>query len=118
MTFASVNEADRFVTSFCSEYTLDEKRCFKIRLVIEELITNIFKYADAQTFTLSVIYGDPIKIEITYLSDAFDLTTGKLKQNKIAEIEEGGLGLFLVESMAKTFIYRHQNGKNIYTLTI
>jgi len=118
MKLTSVEEADSYITSFCTEYRLDEDTCFKIRLVTEELVTNIFKYTKAKEFILNIIHGRETEISLEYQSGDFDFKIKKPKQKEIMEIEEGGLGLFLVESITKTFRYRHQDGKSIYKLTI
>jgi len=118
MTFDSISEADRYITSFCTNRHIDENRCFKIRLVIEELVTNMFKYTKTKIFTLFIKNTEPIKIVLEYPSDKFDFTIKKPEPKDLSKIKEGGLGLFLVESMTNTFTYRHQDGKSIYTLTI
>ena len=118
MTFGSIREVDRYITLFCTQNHIKESTCFKIRLVIEELVTNMFKYTRTKTFTLFIKNTEPIKIVLEYPSDKFDFTIKKPEPKDLSKIKEGGLGLFLVESMTKTFKYRHQDGKSIYTLTI
>jgi len=118
MTFYSMSEVDRYITSFCKEKHIDETTCFKLRLVIEELVTNMFKYTATQACTLFIKHTDPMEITVEYPSDKFDFTINKPGKEALSKMKEGGLGLFLVESMTHTFTYRHQDGKSIYKLTI
>jgi len=118
MTFISLREAENYVEAFCKTYRLKDDTCFKTRLVIEELVTNMFKYTEAKSFTLNIAFDKHIKINLAYSSDIFAFKAEKPEQNEVSQIKEGGLGLFLVESMTRTFTYRHQDGKSIYTLTI
>ncbi|BAF71825.1 ATP-binding protein [Sulfurovum sp. NBC37-1] len=118
MNFTSIDAVDRYLEEFCAKHRLSDDLCYKIRLVTEELVTNMFKYTEAKEFSLTIRHSKQIEIDLEYLSDSFDLTVKKPDQKDIAELKEGGLGLFLVESMTETFSYRHQNGKSIYKLTI
>ena len=118
MIFTSIHEVDRYLSAFCTKYTLTDDLCYRVRLVTEELVTNIFKYTETQKFDLTLNCSNQIEIDLEYQSDSFDLTVSKPDQKDIRSIKEGGLGLFLVESMTKTFTYRHHNGKSIYKLTI
>jgi len=118
MIFRSIDEVDRYLEAFCVKHLLSGDLCYKVRLVTEELVTNMFKYTQTKEFALTIGHSKQIEIELEYLSDSFDLAVKKPDQKNIAELKEGGLGLFLVESMTKTFNYRHDNGKSIYKLTI
>ena len=118
MTFSSLEEANRYVETFCEADGLRHEQCYKMRLVIEELISNIFKYTEAKTFVLRLSGLKNIEIDIEYLAEEFDLVIAPPYEKPIKEREEGGLGLFLVASMTKTFNYKHQDGKNIYKLTL
>ncbi len=118
MTFSSLEEVDRYLTSFCAEQHVGEGECFRVRLVIEELVTNMFKYTEARTFTLRIAIHGQIEIELAYPSDKFALHIERPEQKRVSQREEGGLGLFLIESMTASFSYRHQAGKSIYALTI
>jgi len=118
MTFSSISEVDRYITSFCAQNHIKESVCFKVRLVIEELVTNMFKYTKTKVFTLLLKNTEPIEMILEYPSDKFDFTIEKPGKKDLSKMKEGGLGLFLVESMTKTFKYRHQDGKSIYILTI
>ncbi|WP_294956087.1 ATP-binding protein [Sulfurovum sp.] len=118
MTFRSIGEVDRYTRGVCTKYGLNDELCYRVRLVTEELVTNMFKYTEAQQFDLKIHYSKQIEIDLEYLSDSFDLTVKKPDLKNILKIKEGGFGLFLVESMTKTFSYKHQNGKSIYKLTL
>jgi len=118
MNFRSIEAVDRYLEAFCAKYTLGDDLCYKVRLVTEELVTNMFKYTETKEFALTIRHSKQIEIDLEYLSDSFDLAVKKPDQKDILNLREGGLGLFLVESMTKTFSYEHQNGKSIYKLTI
>jgi len=118
MTLTSLEEANRYIHSFCTIHHFNQTLCFKLNLVVEELVSNLFKYTDAHTFTLSLHKHDSIDVLLEYPSKAFNFTITPPTHKEISHRQEGGLGLFLVASFTKTFHYRYQDGKSIYTLTL
>ncbi len=122
----SLNEAMTFIDDFCEHEKLEDNSvCFKLRLVYEELITNIFKHAvklNSSFFVVSVYKTkDFVEIELKYDGEAFDPTKHKDKrasepfsQNK----KEGGLGLFLVFNMSRDFRYSRKDGLNVVNVKI
>jgi len=118
MTFFSIKEADRYLSLFCKEHTLTEAICFKLRLVTEELASNMFKYTDTKHFTLTLAANTRLEVTLTYPSKKFDLPHPTIEKRPLSQMEEGGLGLFLAQEMTHTLSYRHDNGKNIYTFSL
>jgi len=118
MTLGSLEELDRYLEKFCRERTLKKERCYRLRLLLEELATNAFKYSDAKRFTVRIEGNDPMVIRFEYTGEAFDFRIEAPHPGPPEVMKEGGLGLFLVREMSRYMRYRHQDGKNVYELTL
>jgi len=118
MRFSSIDEADRYLASFCEAQAFAEALCFKLRLATEELASNMFKYTDSRQFDLSLTEGTPLVVTLSYHSERFDFPMKTPEEKPLSQMQEGGLGLFLVQVFTQTFSYRHDNGKIIYTFTL
>ena len=118
MTFYSVEEANRYLSSFCDDKRLSDAECFRLKLVTEELASNMFKYTDARYFTLTLTQATPIEVTLSYLAEKFDLPPQRIELKPLSQMQEGGLGLFLAQKMTRRLDYRHDNGKTVYTFTL
>ncbi len=92
---------------------------FKVRLIYEEIITNMFRHAVNlnTTFVEVDIKTNPDNIWLSFLYDGDEFDPTKYKDERINEplkesAKEGGFGLFLVTNMAKSFSYKRENGFN------
>ncbi len=108
-----------FIDEFCNKYLADESEfCVKVRLIYEELMTNMFKYAvkyNASFVDLDVRKkGNVVEMSFVYDGDEFDPTT--YKDERIDESFEtkeiGGFGLLLVASLSESFTYKRTDGIN------
>lgn len=92
---------------------------FSLRLVVEELVSNVVKYSTSEMITIDVeryekmlrlvikdrgIPFDPLE------KDAPDITLGA------EERQIGGLGIYLVREIMSRVSYAYQNQTNVLTL--
>jgi len=118
MIFNSLVEGMAFVENFSKEYQIDEPHAYKLNLIAEELITNIFKHTDAQEYELIVKQKEHIYLQINYLSPYFNSAIQKPQSKDVKDLPYGGLGLFLVKKMALEFHHSYKDGRNIFELTL
>lgn len=98
----------------------DEMRSSKLRLILEELLTNSLNYAnDSQEILEIDINNDPLKTHVTYsdFSKMFNIVEyyekyKEIIQEKVACLEEGGLGLMLVFQFADDLKYYYDENHN------
>ena len=111
------------VLDFCEKHHLNEDIVFALDLCIEELITNIIKYAYSVRAThtiqvdLDLLEGQLI-LEIRDEGRPFDPT--KIPEPDLnVPLEErtiGGLGIHLVRNYVNSMHYRREGNQNITTL--
>ncbi len=117
---ATINDALKIADDFCKNSVEKEKElCFKIKLVYEELLTNIFKHSIklGSTFVKIEIKNrdGTALIVLVYDGGKFDPTNYRDKRvdEPFSEKkEEGGFGLFLVAQFSKRFEYERIEGLN------
>lgn len=120
---ASLERFREYVTAKAVENGLDDGLLPKIELVVEEVLTNVVKYAynhrggEAEVacfmrpdgcFCLQLTDWGP---EFDPLKQAPPDTSAPLEEREI-----GGLGIHLVRKMAHHLEYRREDGKNILTV--
>ena len=105
----SLPEAVEAVRQYCEQQHIPPEGCNRIHLVCEELIVNLLNYSGSQNFRLSLNpVGISTEIIISYYGKKFDPTVPlKRKQKSLEEMEYGGLGLVLVNSLASKIEYRY-----------
>lgn len=93
---------------------LNKERHYKLTLIVEELVVNILKYTKADEYTLHIEQtGNLLFVKIVYKDKSFNPTNYSKEEKDIEEMSFGGLGLFLVNSLAKRVEYNYIEGKNI-----
>lgn len=98
----------------------DEMRSCKLRLILEELLTNSLNYADDTQEILEIdINNDPLRTHVTYsdFSKMFNIVEYYDKYKEIIRdkaecFEEGGLGLMLVFQFANDLKYYYDKNHN------
>lgn len=118
-----LREADRRVEAWASEAGCPSATAFELRLVTEELLTNVINHGgaggSAPQARLAFIARDG-QIEIHFDDDgpAFDplsLPTPDIHA-PLEEREPGGLGVHLVRELMDSVSYRREQGWNRLTL--
>ena len=112
------------VLEVLEELQVEHKTIYKIRLALDELLTNIVSYAyDGKEGVIEVHYEvnkNPKSISIT-ISDfgkefnPFDIDDPDLTAD-VNDRKIGGLGVFLVKNVMDEFQYQRENDKNIVTI--
>lgn len=123
-----VSELDGIATAIeklAVEWKLSVKFANQLNLVVEELFTNIVKYAfnDENKHAILVeFYKEDSYIEIKVIDDGepFNMTEVKAKPDIEAAVDErkvGGLGIHIVTTIMDDIVYERGNNKNILILT-
>jgi len=124
-TIADLGRLAEQVDEFLESCSLPQRLVYGVNLVLEEVLTNIIKYAfdDDDEHHVGVrleVNDDGIIIECRDGGKEFDplaLPPPQLKDN-IEECEVGGLGIHLVRKTVDSIEYRRINDMNILTMRI
>ncbi|MEA4854475.1 MAG: ATP-binding protein [Christensenella sp.] len=96
------------------ETQLDEEQQYRIRLVMSELVMNIFKYSEADTVSINAGYANhQLKIEFRDNGKGFESAPAMQRDVRSSDLLmcESGRGIFLVRSIADSLQYtKHGNG--------
>ena len=102
-----------------------QQEIMKLQFVIDELFSNIAKYAYPEGIGEVVIVGDVSKEEsiVIFIEDRGILYNPLERENPDIELapenrEIGGLGVFLVKNMVEHMEYQRKNGRNRVELVI
>jgi len=113
----------RFATDCVARFDWAEDRLTAIELVVEEAVVNVCKYAYQDGFgTIEIsckAAESSLRIGITDTGTHFDLLsmTGPDLGADIAERQIGGLGCFLIRSLADEVTYRREGDRNVLELS-
>ena len=119
-----IQRVDTAIEEFTEQLDLPFSVVFQVRLVVEELFTNIVNYAfddDDLHEILVTIAIDQERLELKLIDDGkeFDPLTVDPHHNEadtIEDLEIGGKGWTLVRAYMNEFDYEYQDGKNHLTL--
>lgn len=123
-----LNELEKlnsWVESIAAVCNLTRKKAFSLRLVLEEIVTNVMKYAygdgvDATVEIICCCMDDRLQLQVEDLGPVFnplevpDPPCGQ----ELEEAEEGGLGILLVRSMMDEVNYKRLEEKNVLTMAM
>lgn len=121
---ASIPALVGFVREFLQAEGLPETQAFDLDLVIEELFTNLVKYARGDRGTIEVgLTRDDTRVVITlseYGAEYHDPTAApKVDVDRpIGERVPGGLGIHLVRKLSEDFRYEWRDGTATTTVTM
>ncbi len=111
--------------AFLESRSLSGEVVYKVNLILEEILTNIVKYAfsDGGGHTVKVhlaIKDTGVLIEFVDDGKEFDPFSRAFPQlgKTILETEEGGLGIYLVRQTADFMEYRRDRGNNLLTIGV
>ena len=119
----SLKAISEFVAAFLQRRGIDASHAFEVDLVIEELFTNMVKYARKGTRDIEVgLDGGRPMLTITLRDfdvEAFDVTRIAAPDLSLpaSERRPGGLGIHLVRQIADSFQYEHKDGNSVITVT-
>lgn len=124
--WASIAMLMAFTDSVEAQLPLSADQCYLMRLVIEEIATNIVKYgygeADRDVIQLTCdCEGELLRVTIRDRGQPFDPREHPdpdLSGDNISERAEGGLGLFFVRQLADQVEYSHDPASGWNELTV
>lgn len=118
---ALVREAGTFLES----WALPTAVVYKANLVIEEVLTNVVKYAfkDASVHEIGVFLAvEDADLLMRFVDDGqeFDPLSvpPPVMNTSLSETTEGGLGVYLVRKSVGSIEYRREQSNNVLTITI
>ncbi|AIE73640.1 MULTISPECIES: anti-sigma regulatory factor [unclassified Synechocystis] len=124
----ALNSIGKHILSQAQAVGLPKKRAYKLRLAVDELVTNIINYGYAQTpghNQISIeLEADENKLTVTMVDTgiAYDPRDRQFDQSILSlEAEErpiGGLGIFLALQSVDEFTYEVKGDKNISCLVM
>ena len=123
-SFDSLALIDEFISEFLEAQALDRDLAFDLNLIIEELFTNMVKYSrdgrepilvglERQDGRVRIVLTDfNVKpFDITKAGAAFD------PEQPLDERRPGGVGLYLVHTLAESVHYEYKEGTSTVTVT-
>lgn len=123
ISFSVRNEVEDIVaasqscSSYCEEHSIDMRRCMRVSLAIEELLTfligNCFgadqmKYIDVRVCKL----GEEVMVRFRYVGEVFDPVTFYADNSENLEMSEELLGLKMIFKSARLVDFRQILGAN------
>ena len=120
---SSLDEIFKFINEFSAKTDVDESVVFTINLVVEELFTNMVKYASENTNEILLELKKNEDDLIIHLTDfdvePFDISkTAEVDtQQSLEERRVGGLGIHLVKQMIDKIEYDYKNRQSKIILT-
>jgi serine/threonine-protein kinase RsbW len=112
-------------SAFAEARSLSPKVIYKVSLTLEEVLTNIVKYAFSErgthTIEVTLEFTDgAARIQIVDQGREFDPCSFPPPQlgQSILQSKEGGLGIHLVRQAAESMDYRREDDKNVLIITI
>ena len=120
-TFENIEKVTQFVDAQLEELGCSMKAETQINIAIDELFSNIARYAynpDVGSATVRVeVEKDPLAVIITFIDKGVPYDPLKKEDpntNLPAEDREvGGLGIFIVKKTMDEVVYEYKDGKNI-----
>ena len=123
---SSLKPIGQYVAAVCQEAGISSKRTYKLRLAVDELVTNIIVHGSANSTTESVLEinaeldSENLKIAITDTGLPYDPRETNFDESILSQpLEErpmGGLGIFLSLESVDDFSYETIGDKNISSL--
>jgi serine/threonine-protein kinase RsbW len=117
----AMESADRFLT----DQRVEDEAAFTVRLALEEIVTNILKYAyqDSATHQIAIdlrLSPDRVVLRVSDDGREFDPLAAPAPDLDlpIEDKEVGGVGIHLVKAMAERLSYERVGGKNVLSATI
>ena len=108
-----------FVEQVARRAHLSDYETPRLRVAVEEAVTNVISYARATSIVLTSEVRDAVlRLTVTDDGQPFDPTTAPMADTSIPadQREEGGLGILFIRRMSDALEYRRENGRNILTI--
>lgn len=124
VNLSELNNASEWLRSRAEDFGIPEKEVFTLDLALEEIVTNIIKYAFEGTFQgecISVTFEmEPNRVVLSVLDHGkpFDPLQAPPPQHEtdIQKMKIGGLGIHLTRQLMDGMDYVRRDGKNVLTV--
>jgi anti-sigma regulatory factor (Ser/Thr protein kinase) len=121
----NLHEMLDFIEGIGVKLGLQEKSLFRLKLIAEEIIVNVIKYAypaEEGSVTIQCETDPQKKIIVTVINSGIQFNPlEKESPDTAADADSrpiGGLGIFLTREMSDSVEYRYKDGKNILSFTL
>ncbi len=119
-TMADVNRAMEETEAFLEHHDVSPKRSYAVRLAVEELVSNIVKYAYDNAGSHQILFSlnleDPAELTLSDEGKPFNPLQDAPSAVLEGELEDrpiGGLGLHMIQSMGMELQYERVDGRNV-----
>lgn len=123
-SLSEINRLFEQIQSFGESQGMDRRQIFQLNLVVEELFTNIVRYAfkDDRTHWICVaVSHDKDRLTISLEDDGMPFNPVALKppelKGPVESRQVGGLGVHICKELMQGMQYKRVGGRNILTLT-
>lgn len=112
------------IHKFCAENGVSEDDCTQLEICLMEALNNVIRHAYKETagklIEIDVLVADE-KIIVTIFDTGLSRTstekaTLEFDPDDIEHLPEGGMGLFIIESIMDSTEYLSEDGTNKYTM--
>lgn len=115
-TIFSLNEIRDAIREFLSSISdcvyLNEEIEFKLKIIINELVTNSFKYANPSNYVRVLAKLNGTFVSIAVIDDGVGFDCSKIRNVDISEenyiMKEGGRGIHIVEVLSDVLRYNRK----------
>ena len=101
---------------------LPEAALGKVELILEEVLMNVFRYAGCSEASVgyAVEPRNRLRVDVRDSGPEFNPLEQQAPDLSLSLDDRpiGGLGIFLVQTMAETVSYRRENGQNILSFQV
>ena len=113
-----------FVNTYLNKYTTNERAIAQINVAIDELFSNIVKFAYHPEIGKALLRielrKEPLSIRITFIDhgrpfNPLDIANPDIEMST-EDREIGGLGIFIVKKTMDEITYEYKDGQNILTI--
>ena len=114
----SLSAIYEFAEEILSANAVGGAACYSVHLALEELFVNMVKYNPNVTSDIDVdvdVVDDKVKVSLTeYGVPEFDVTAPRNVDigAPLAERTPGGLGVYLIQSLADSLEYEYEDGRS------
>ena len=108
-----------FVAQVAHRAHLSDNETPRLRVAVEEAVTNVISYAHATSIVLTSEVRDAVlRLTVTDDGQPFDPTTAPMADSSIPadQREEGGLGILFIRRMSDALEYRREGGRNVLSI--
>jgi len=120
-----IRRINHALADFLAEEGVPGRTIHHVRLVVEELVVNVVRYAyqDQASHKIGVdVRTEPRRVVVTIEDDGrpfnpSDVTPPRLRESLEAR-RAGGLGILLVKKLSREFTYTRENDRNRVRATI